>query len=267
MVGLKTLIDPNWLGIIIGALSLIFAYVFYLRSRQFSQLYYLLGEAELISPVGLPFSQGLEVRYRGNVVPRVTTMSLGIWNAGTTTIRGSDIVEADMLKIQFPADAKILQSSVEAETRTVNKAEIKQVADNKLFIEFDFLDPGDAFRIQLVHSEIPGSAQLTGTIRGLPLGAQRFPLRHGEEIIFALTILISGIGLIFVISTILAIIIFSLISNEFIASSLTIFMFIGTFFLVHMLFTDKVDSWLPKNFPRLRGVPKVIVEDSLLHRS
>ena len=51
------------------------------------------------------FPDGAEVRYRGTPVPRITSGTVWIWNAGKKTVRGTDIVE---LRFHLAVYASIL---------------------------------------------------------------------------------------------------------------------------------------------------------------
>lgn len=164
-----------WVGVLIGfllfLLSIPIGYFFYLKGRSFARLTYSTVDNEVIAPTGGENSK-LEVTYNKISVLRVTTTNFAIWNSGTTTIHGDQIVRRDHLRISSADYGKILEADTRDHSRSVIQASVTVHEDRQsAAINFDFLDPGDGFRINIVHSGDLGSLTLMGTVKGLPSGA------------------------------------------------------------------------------------------------
>jgi len=191
------IINAPWLGILVGAVfvvaSIVISYILYKRSRPVTRLRRVLYDVPLIGPAPSEYG-GLEIRYEGANVARATRTIFGVWNDGTTTIRGGDIVEKDPLRLELPEHGPqaILRATVDASTRDVNDVQIIDSSRSKVVVAFDYLDPGDGFRMEVLHSGAPWALKAMGTIRGLPTGITPYDpeeeLRrnqHSESLVIA----------------------------------------------------------------------------------
>ncbi len=123
------------------------------------------GESPALPPA-------VNVTYRGVPVVRLTKTTVVVWNAGTTTIRGSDIVAADPLRVAFREGGQVLDAEVTQVRRRVNSiaVQIPPGAPNTILVTFDFLDPKDGARIEILHTSEDRTATILGTVRGIPDG-------------------------------------------------------------------------------------------------
>lgn len=163
--------------VVLAILTIIVSYILYKRSKPVARLRFAMGDAALLSPAPQPYGKDLEVRYQGQPVIQLTNTSLAVINDGTTTVRGNDIVSLDQLRLETQGRGSILQATVERMTRVVTGVSAVGLGQ-KVALDFDFLDPGDGFRVHVLHSGEPGDLQIYGTIRGLPQGIQQ--LRRGS---------------------------------------------------------------------------------------
>lgn len=168
-----SIVNSGWFGALLGVLGAIFgtvlSIVLYRRSKQIARLRSTSVDQMLVGISTAPELGRLELRFDGTVVPRVTSTVIGLWNDGTTTFRGEDIVARDPLRITNKGNGELLQVDVEAVTRDVNDARVEFVGLDA-HILFDYLDRGDGLRVRAIHSGEPGDLELTGTLRGLPQG-------------------------------------------------------------------------------------------------
>jgi hypothetical protein len=138
--------NEGWFNLLlstaIGLTGIVLAIIFYRRGKQVSRLRYLIGDAPLIGPTPTPLGEGLEIRFDGQLVPPVTRTSYGIWNAGTTTVYGRDIVAADPLRLELAGEEQILRVTVEGTTRSVIAAEVREIGPNEVHLGFDYLRSG-----------------------------------------------------------------------------------------------------------------------------
>lgn len=134
----------------------------------------LIGKAEQALP------PEVDINFQGKSVPRLALTEVYLWNAGKQMIRRDQIVEDDPLRCEFESGDEILKAHVAAVTRTVNKltVSVSQAAKYKAIIDFDYLDPNDGARIELLHTSKLRYPQVIGTLRGIPKGvAQLTPTR------------------------------------------------------------------------------------------
>ncbi|HEV2069784.1 MAG TPA: hypothetical protein VGR26_08325 [Acidimicrobiales bacterium] len=117
-------------------------------------------------------TDSIEVRFRGNPVPRVSSTSLVFWNGGNATLDSAALVPSDPLRIEVPNDCEILQVQIASSTRDVIGASVamNQEEPSQAWLRFDFLDPNDGVHVRVLHTAGPANVQLRGTLKGLPNG-------------------------------------------------------------------------------------------------
>lgn len=119
------------------------------------------------------FPQEVRIFFDDVEVERLSTLTAFVWNAGAETIRGSDVVQSDPIRVVFSEGTQLLRARVVRITREVNAVEIAinhEIGSVDVF--FDFLDPGDGVAIEVLHSGNRPAALLVGTVRGLPAGVR-----------------------------------------------------------------------------------------------
>lgn len=160
-----------WVGTAISAVGVILAVTFYFKSRKRPRPLYRVLTYPVVGPRGL---KDVEIRYRGETVPRVSSAAVLFWNAGTATLDGSDVAEADPLRIEIPEDGRILNAQVVARTREANQGDIAVGGESTTSIPiiFDFLDPGDGLTALVLHTGTPRAVKVLGTVKGVPKGPQ-----------------------------------------------------------------------------------------------
>ena len=165
-------------GAIIGIVGIILFFKSGTRGRPTSQM----RSLRLIGKENQNLPENVKILFDTEEVPRLTLTKVWFWNDGTQTIHGRDIVEDDPLRLVLEDDELFLTASVSAATRTVNKfhAEIDRNSRNKCIINFDFLDPKDGARIELLHTAKSVHPKLLGTIRGLPEGVSSVNLTSSD---------------------------------------------------------------------------------------
>jgi hypothetical protein len=146
--------------------------VTYLSGRAVVKLAYQWTGKHLIGGEGTDLTDEVVISYKGAAVPRLSSTNVVLWNAGTQTFRGSDIVESDPLRIELPQDAQILRITVTKRSRPVNQfaARVDSVKKNQAICTFDYLDQGDGVRLEMLHTCEKRRPMVRGTIRGLPSG-------------------------------------------------------------------------------------------------
>lgn len=263
------IINEPWFGLVVGILlavvGIILAIVLYRRAKPVARLRHAIGHASLIGDAPEALRDGLEVRFNGSVVPRVTRTSYGLWNDGNVTIRGHDIVATDPIRLEFPSDVKILRATIEQTTRAVTDPTV-HITDTVVEIGFDFLDRGDGFRAQIIHSGTDKAIVPRGTVRGIPQGLTDIT-SPSDRTIRVLRVIASAILLPLI--AIMGYIVFKgaiyLTGQPLYKSIIALFMLSVPAYVSYRgyKFGEKVRS--PHN--PIRGVPSSVTDDPILLRN
>jgi hypothetical protein len=80
------------------------------------------------------------------------------------------------LRLELREGSEILKTDVLKVTRAVNACRVAaRESDNRIAdIFFDYLDPGDGFSFEVVHSGGRRHSELVGTLRGIPSGLKNY---------------------------------------------------------------------------------------------
>ncbi|MCD5421381.1 hypothetical protein LRS71_17755 [Rhodococcus pyridinivorans] len=109
----------------------------------------------------------LHMDFDGEKIRSVSRTRIALWNARGDTVRGSDILPADKLRLQLDSDDLALHVRLVAMSREQIGAgcEVDANDPTAAVVFFDFLDASDGFIVELLHQK-PVQAKLVGTIRG-----------------------------------------------------------------------------------------------------
>jgi len=180
-------------GLLLGAIGIILAIVFYIRSRRVSRVRYDSSARALVEGLSGALD-GIEVRYKGSPQDRITVSRFAFWNAGTETIRANDFTD-DRLRIAGTPGIKILDHRIVESNDETNKIEVGQVEETEeetsIGIGFDYLDSNDGAVAQLVHD---GPAltrfRLAGSLKGnCSIGKSQSPAYRVETVYRAIPVL------------------------------------------------------------------------------
>src|ERR1700722_17135381 len=87
---------------------------YYLGKRSVKpRMAYQMHEFSIIARPEITKLGKIEILYNGNPVPRVTVSQVALWNVGSTTVRGQDVVDADPLAILIDNGTNILDDKSE----------------------------------------------------------------------------------------------------------------------------------------------------------
>ena len=144
-------LNQGWVGAVIGTTGLALGVFLYWRSRLPGIIAFQSQDVSMIGDRNAVFPADVTFQYQGTPVPRITSSTVWMWNAGKKTVRGSDIVAHDPLRLLFGAE--VLTVSI----RKVNRAAVRITADisedNKIVCcSFEFLDPGDGVVLEVLHT-------------------------------------------------------------------------------------------------------------------
>lgn len=167
--------NQGWVGSLIGIIGIIlgiFGIFSYRISKSVAKPSYQKSSLRLIGRNEDNLPKYVTVTYKGNEVDRLTKTTLTIWNDGTETLDGSDVVDSDPLLISFKENDKILSYKILKKTKEANAFSLIkcEAFTNKLRLEFEYLDPKDGVVIELLHDSEERYPEFSGTIKGLPSG-------------------------------------------------------------------------------------------------
>jgi hypothetical protein len=155
-----------WAGLVVGIIGIPIGYLIARRGRQRPDLRSASQFDEIISSEDGILDR-LNMEFDGKKIFSVSRTRLALWNARGDTVRGSDILPADRLRLQLESDDLALHVRVIAISREQIDAicEIDSSDPTAANISFDFLDASDGFIVELLHMKAE-RAELVGTIRG-----------------------------------------------------------------------------------------------------
>jgi hypothetical protein len=178
------LLNQGWVGTTVGFISIAIALVIYRLSRPRPTLAYQTRGIRLLGHNSEEIPSGVEVRFHGRVIPRLTKSFVVVWNAGQKTFISQDLVASDPLRFEFGADAELLSVSVTRTSRDVTGVRhvISPENPHQVELAFDFLDPGDGAVIEVLHTGSTRYPAVGGTIMGLPQGLSYFGIANDGSI-------------------------------------------------------------------------------------
>ena len=137
----------------------------------------------------------MEILYHGKHVDRLTRTHVIFWNSGKRIIHGSDIVADDAVRCELSSGALALEVRVIKHTRDANKftAMIDDNSQNRVLLNFDYLDPKDGAVVELLHTDSVRDPAVKGTIRGVPKGMRDWGSRSTFDSPFPLTLRLQNI--------------------------------------------------------------------------
>jgi len=166
-------IDSSWFQTVLAILfGGIVTAIFFFASQVSGKPVYQRRSLRLIGSSGSELRSSVEIRFKGDVVERLTKTDLIVWNAGRKTILGSQIVATDPIRFEFSPGSRILEISTKRVTRQVNSFAvlIDQKNPNYAIINFDYLDRGDGALIEVLHTDSKLYPECVGSLREIPNG-------------------------------------------------------------------------------------------------
>jgi hypothetical protein len=180
----------EWLGFVVGVIGLALAWKY--RPRPPKPVFQSQGLKIIESGGVKSFDEGIDVMYKGNPVPLLTSSIVVFWNDGLGAIKKDDVVAVDPIRCYVPDDAKILRTAILSVSDpniglTITESENRP---NEIGLSFDHLNAGDGAVLEILHTSEELRPKVAGSIIGgsrsgkvTDLGpiTQPFPLpRHTE---------------------------------------------------------------------------------------
>ncbi len=186
------LFNQGWFGSLTGLLGFVvglIGIILYLRSRIGGRPTCLMETLRLISMGTQELPEEVKILYKGDEVPRLSLTHAYFWNSGKATIGSEQMVENDPLCFTFDGSDEILKADIATSDRYVNKFSVTVPPDskNKARVAFDFIDPNDGARIDLLHTSQNSFPRISGTFRGIPKGIIDLTFTGKDSVIFSLS--------------------------------------------------------------------------------
>jgi hypothetical protein len=193
-------VDVGVVGIVVGAAGIALAFLFYFRPRRSRRPTYTVTGNRVVGPT----EKRIEIRFRQQIVPRVTRTVVVFVNSGPGTIVEDDIVETDPLHVVL-TDGEILDAQTLAITRDAVEFQMLIESNTRIKFWFDHLDFKDGVVFEVLHTGgRPSAIKLGGTVRGTRgiirfrrLPALYFPTSRRQLLLFvALALPTIGVGIV-----------------------------------------------------------------------
>jgi len=163
--------DP--VSILIAVVGWALAIVLFIRSKVKSRLCYVSRTISFTSSRP-EMPDGVEIHFRGRVIPRVAQTDLIIWNGGDTTLDASSLVEDDPARLYFGDDVDVLRAEITESTQPASKLEVhlSETSPSEVFIKAAFLEPTHGAVLTILHTGTRKGPVGRGTIKGFPKGVE-----------------------------------------------------------------------------------------------
>ena len=156
----------EWLGFAVGVIGLALAWKW--RPRPPRPVFQSQG-FKIIESGGIKsFDEGIEVTYKGQPVPLLTSSIVVFWNDGLGPIKKDDIVDTDPIRCYVRDGAKMLRTTVRSvsdENIGFKKIE-REERPNEVELKFDHLNAGDGVVLEILHTSDELRPKVAGSIIG-----------------------------------------------------------------------------------------------------
>lgn len=108
----------------------------------------------------------LQIRYDGQDIADLSYTKFYIWNSGNTVLNTSDIVSSRPICIKNTGSAEILSAEIVRVSDETNSFTIKSATEQSVEVSFDYVDHGDGFVMQILHSGDSKDLEVDCKIKG-----------------------------------------------------------------------------------------------------
>lgn len=165
-MGVLDFLNQGWVGMTVAVAISVALYVLGRSTRRLA----IQGRSRPLAMKSPDISDSdPTITFKGRVVPGLWRTTVVIWNDGNKTLRGSDLVDVDALRIEHEGVA--LDATVTHTTRKAIGFLARVGTDQReVVFQFHFLDPGDGAAVDILHTDSAGDGFLRGTLIGVPRG-------------------------------------------------------------------------------------------------
>ena len=179
------IVNAPWLGTALGVIGLGFAFFQIFKARG-AKLYYQYIGQNIINGGSSDLPGGLQIRFEDKILQNLSVSQIIIWNGGSASVRGTDLIASDPLSMKFGKEAEVIKLSVEKTTRPalVISSVVNEKSNTFIDLGFNFLDRDDGFLLKVWHTGLSTKPIVRGTIVGVPeglLSLGRIPPRYSAK--------------------------------------------------------------------------------------
>jgi hypothetical protein len=163
-------------ALLVSVLAIPITFALGRRTRQRPEFRYAIDFDVILKADNNLFDRGLFMTLGTHRIDSISRSRVAIWNHRGDTIRKSDNLDSDPLRLQLEEDDEALQIRILGTSRLqagivveLHREDLKSVP-----IDFDFLDAGDGAIIELIHKG-PSRPTLVGTLQGVNIRSIRSP--------------------------------------------------------------------------------------------
>ena len=136
---------------ILTVFSTVFAIYTWIAGKKRKQLSVSCKTNEIII-AGKSNIDKLQIRYDDQDIADLSCTNFYVWNNGNTVLNAGDIVNSKPLCIKSTGDAVILSAEIVRVSEETNNFAIKSMTDQMVEMSFDYVDHGEGFVLQILHT-------------------------------------------------------------------------------------------------------------------
>ena len=133
---------------IFSALFAIYTWIAGKKKKQFS----LVCKTNEVIASGKSKIDKLFIQYDGETIENLSITKFYIWNSGNEVINKSDIVNSRPLSIIGSEPVSILDAQIIKANEETNAFSIADIKKQRVAFDFDYVDQGDGFVVQILHT-------------------------------------------------------------------------------------------------------------------
>ncbi len=157
-----------WAGVGLGVVAVALAVLFHLRSNRDPKPGYWVRAEQLVGEGAGVGVDEIVITFAGERVPNVWRTKVGLSNAGNGELDSDAIAATDPLRLVLGPRTKVLGDPVVRSTQHVD-FDWEPLDDDGIGLVFDFMNPGAAALVEVVHTGRP-QPRILGEIKGVPRG-------------------------------------------------------------------------------------------------
>ena len=108
----------------------------------------------------------LQIRYDDQDISDLSCTKFYVWNSGNTVLNASDIVSSRPICIKNTGSAIILNAEIVRVSDETNNFVIKSSTEQAVEVSFDYVDHGEGFVMQILHSGDSKDLEMDCKIKG-----------------------------------------------------------------------------------------------------
>lgn len=149
-------------SVVVGGLL---GYFFYRLSSKKQKFSYTLDSATLMDKRENEGFRDIEIRFQDKNIDKLTVTKLTVWNSGNTAISKDNVAPADPLRLSLKK-AEILNCRIVKQTDERGKFEAQPDSAEEVRFSFDYFDPNDGFKCEIIHTGEEAGIKLCAKIIG-----------------------------------------------------------------------------------------------------